>query len=126
MRELARYWVLEPRIRGDVDAPVATLSGGNQQKVVFAKWLATRPDLLLLDDPTRGVDVGAKREMHALIAGAAARGCGVLICWTDLAELADLCDRVVVLRRGRVTATATGSELTERNLLTLMNAAPVS
>ena len=126
LRELAWHWVLELRIRGDVDAPVATLSGGNQQKVVFAKWLATRPDLLLLDDPTRGVDVGAKREMHTLIAGAAARGCGVLICSTDLAELADLCDRVVVLQRGRVIATATGSELTESNLLTLMNAAPVS
>ena len=72
------------------------------------------------------MDVGAKREMHALIVGAAARGCGVLICSTDLAELADLCDRVVVLQRGRVIATASGSELTESNLLTLMNAAPVS
>jgi ABC-type sugar transport system ATPase subunit len=121
LRAAAQYWVDELRIRGRIDAPVGTLSGGNQQKVVFAKWLAGEPELLLLDDPTRGVDVGAKREMHALITGAAAGGCGVLICSTDLAELAELCDRVVVLRRGRVIATVTGAELSETGLLNLMN-----
>ena len=121
LRAVAQRWVDELRIRGRIDAPVATLSGGNQQKVVFAKWLAGEPELLLLDDPTRGVDVGAKREMHALIAGAAARGCGVLICSTDLAELAELGDRVVVLRRGRVIATVAGAELSETTLLNLMN-----
>ena len=122
LRALAQHWVDELRIRGRIDAPVATLSGGNQQKVVFAKWLATKPDLLLLDDPTRGVDVGAKREMHALISASAAGGCSVLICSTDLAELAELCDRVVVLRRGRLIRTPPGGT-SEADLLHLMNSA---
>jgi ABC-type sugar transport system ATPase subunit len=119
LRALARQWMDELRIRGQLDAPVATLSGGNQQKVVFAKWLATAPDLLLLDDPTRGVDVGAKREMHALITAAAAGGCSVLLCSTDLTELATLCHRVAVFRHGRLLTTP--APRTEAELLSQMN-----
>ena len=83
-----------------------SLSGGNQQKVVFAKWLDAQPSVILLDDPTRGVDVGAKAEMHALIRSTAEAGAPVLICSTDIDELVSLCDRVVVLRQGRVSADA--------------------
>ena len=85
-----------------------SLSGGNQQKVVFAKWLDAQPSVILLDDPTRGVDVGAKAEMHALIRSAAEAGAPVLICSTDIDELASLCDRVVVLYQGRVSAKLAG------------------
>ena len=88
--------------------PPASLSGGNQQKVVFAKWLDAQPSVILLDDPTRGVDVGAKAEMHALIRSTAAAGAPVLICSTDIDELASLCDRVVVLHQGRVVGRALG------------------
>jgi ribose transport system ATP-binding protein len=81
-----------------------TLSGGNQQKVVFARWLETSPDLLLLDDPTRGVDVGAKAEIHALIASLREGGCGILLVSSETPELLSLSDRIVVMRSGRIVA----------------------
>ena len=84
-----------------VDQPVGQLSGGNQQKVVFARALMGNPRLLLLEDPTRGVDVGARAEIYGLIRAASARGCAVLIASTDLAEVSGLCDRVMVLAGGR-------------------------
>ena len=79
-------------------------SGGNQQKVVLAKWLRNEPRLLLMDDPTQGVDVGAKVGIYTLIANAAASGVGVLICSSDVEELAMVCDRVVVMRDGEAVA----------------------
>lgn len=81
-----------------------TLSGGNQQKVVFAKWLETAPVLLLLDDPTRGVDVAAKAEIHSLIASLREQGCGILLVSSETPELLSLSDRVLVMRAGRVVA----------------------
>jgi ABC-type sugar transport system ATPase subunit len=104
-----------------VDAPAGALSGGNQQKVVFAKWLEAGPSVLLLDDPTRGVDVGATAEMHGLIRGTAAAGAVVLLTSTDLDELAGLCDRVLVFRRGRVDAVLSGDGLRSHALLEAMN-----
>jgi ABC-type sugar transport system ATPase subunit len=83
---------------------VGTLSGGNQQKVVFAKWLETSPALLLLDDPTRGVDVGAKAEIHALVASLREEGCGILLVSSETPELLSLSDRVLVMRSGRIVA----------------------
>jgi ABC-type sugar transport system ATPase subunit len=83
-------------------ADVATLSGGNQQKVVLGKWLLTEPRILLLDEPTRGVDVGAKAEIAGLLGEIAARGVAILMASSDLAEIVRLADRVVVLRAGRV------------------------
>jgi ribose transport system ATP-binding protein len=87
-----------------VDAPFATLSGGNQQKAILARWFERSPGLLLLDEPTQGVDVGAKAGIYALIANVAQAGAGVLICSSDAEELALLCDRVVVLRDGTAVA----------------------
>jgi ABC-type sugar transport system ATPase subunit len=126
VRSATRDRIAELRIRGEPDQPVGALSGGNQQKVVFAKWLQADPSLVLLDDPTRGVDVGAKAEMHAIIRRLAAEGRVVLICSTDLAELAAVCDRVIVLRRGRVTGEHRAPDLSEHTLLHAINAATPS
>lgn len=94
-------------------APVSTLSGGNQQKVVLGKWLMTSPRLLMLDDPTRGVDVGAKAEIYRLLHEAARRGIGVLASSSEIPELLTLCDRIVVMFRGRVAASLTREEASE-------------
>ena len=87
------------------------LSGGNQQKVVIGKWLEIGPQVFLLDDPTRGVDVGAKREIYALIREMAADGGIVLFSSTELPELIGLCDRVLVLYRGRIAGELKGAEI---------------
>jgi ABC-type sugar transport system ATPase subunit len=89
-------------VRGELDAPVQALSGGNQQKVVLAKWLATHSRILLLNQPTRGVDVGAKAEIYALLRSFADSGGAVLLTSRELVEILGLCDRVLVMRRGRV------------------------
>ncbi len=81
---------------------VSTLSGGNQQKVILAKWLARRVEILLLDEPTQGIDIAAKAQIHALLRGFAARGGGVLLDSSDLSELAHVCDAVLALRKGRI------------------------
>ena len=99
------------------DAPVRSLSGGNQQKVVFAKQLLTRPRLLLLDEPTRGVDVGAKAEIYKVIADLAREGLGVVVVSSELSELAGLCTRVLVMREGQLVAAVAGDEATELELL---------
>jgi simple sugar transport system ATP-binding protein len=82
----------------DIETPVGALSGGNQQKVLLARWLATNPRLLILDEPTRGIDVGARQEIMAEIMRLAAEGMAVLFISTELDELTRLCDRIVVLR----------------------------
>jgi ABC-type sugar transport system ATPase subunit len=97
-REQLRIQVISP------DQEAGTLSGGNQQKVVFAKWLETSPRLLLLDDPTRGVDVGAKAEIHALIASLREKQCGILLVSSETPELLALSDRILVMRAGRIVA----------------------
>lgn len=88
----------------DPRKPLSELSGGNAQKVILARWLRLRPRVLILDEPTQGVDVGAKEDIHQRIESAAADGCAVVICSTDSEELARCCTRVVVLVRGRVSA----------------------
>jgi ribose transport system ATP-binding protein len=96
---------------------VRNLSGGNQQKVVVAKWLATGPKVLLLDEPTRGIDVKAKREIYALVDELARCGLGIVIASSDLPEILAVADRILVLADGQVTAQLTRGEATEENLL---------
>jgi ribose transport system ATP-binding protein len=92
-------------------------SGGNQQKIVLAKWLRTEPRVLLLEEPTQGVDVGAQADIYELIAGAACRGAAVLVSSSDSKELAAICDRVVVLRDGQVSGELHGEALNETTLV---------
>jgi rhamnose transport system ATP-binding protein len=87
-----------------VAQPIRQLSGGNQQKVVLAKWLMTEPKILILDEPTRGVDVGAKAEVHRLIRDLVADGLAILVVSSDLPELLSLSDRVLVMREGNLVA----------------------
>jgi len=94
-----------------VTASVNSLSGGNQQKVVLGRWLAMDPKLLLLDEPTQGVDIAARHDIHLQIKAMAGRGCAVLLVSSDLDELLRLADRIVVLAAGRVAAQAKGPEL---------------
>ena len=98
---------------GDVDDPVATLSGGNQQKVVIAKWLMTGARIVLLNDPTRGIDVGTKQEMYQLLRELADAGTAILFYTTDYDELIGCCDRVAILYAGRIIRQLAGEALTE-------------
>lgn len=98
------------------NVPVAQLSGGNQQKVVLAKWLANQPKVLLLDEPTRGVDVGAKLEIYKLLHQIKESGVGILISSSETPELRLLCDRILVMYRGRVTASFTREEATDARI----------
>ena len=93
------------------------LSGGNQQKVVIGRWLARRPKVLILDEPTRGVDVGARAEIHRLIRRLAAEGMAVLAISSEPDELPDLCDRVLVMAEGRIVRELTGAAVTRSNVV---------
>jgi ribose transport system ATP-binding protein len=107
------------------DMPVASLSGGNQQKVLVAKWLMINPRIILLNDPTRGIDVGTKQEIYQLMRKLADSGAAILFYSTDYAELVGCCDRVLVLYDGGVKRVLVGSEITERALIgTALNMTP--
>ena len=122
VHQRARHWVERLGIRtASVGRPVNTLSGGNQQKVVLAKWLEVEPRLVLLNDPTRGVDVGGKADLYAIIRDLAGAGATVLFTSTELAEFALLCDRVLVFQAGRVVGTVTAAAATEHVLLEAVN-----
>jgi ABC-type sugar transport system ATPase subunit len=103
-----------------LDATVAGLSGGNQQKIVLAKWLAASSQILILDEPTRGVDVGAKAEIHALIGELAGRGTAILVISSELPEVISLSDRIIVLRNGRIAGEMARRDATEDAVLRLM------
>ncbi|HYP70782.1 MAG TPA: sugar ABC transporter ATP-binding protein [Variovorax sp.] len=100
-----------------LDEPVGQLSGGNQQKVVIAKWLMNAPRIVLLNDPTRGIDVGTKQEIYVLLRQLAQEGAAVLLYSTDYAELIGCCDRVAVMYDGRIVRWLAGAELTEHALV---------
>ncbi len=117
---LARRYAEELRIKfSRLSAPAKSLSGGNQQKVVLAKWLSIRPRLLILDEPTRGIDVAAKAQIHALIRRMAREGLGVLMISSDLPEVLALSDRIYVMHEGRITGELDGRDATEEAVMAL-------
>jgi ribose transport system ATP-binding protein len=116
-REVAERYVDELGIVAEsIDAPVSSLSGGNAQKVLTAKWLLRQPDVLVLDEPTQGVDIGSKADIHRLIDQAAADGTATVVCTSDSAELERLCSRVIVLQRGVVIGELLGPEITSERI----------
>jgi ribose transport system ATP-binding protein len=104
---------------GDLEEATANLSGGNQQKISIAKWLETKPTVLILDEPTRGVDVGAKREIYTLIHKLASEGMAFLVISSELPEIIGLCHRTMVMREGRIVGELTGDALTEDGAMQL-------
>ncbi|MEU5498522.1 sugar ABC transporter ATP-binding protein [Streptomyces griseofuscus] len=125
--EIVRFFMERLRIKAaGPDQKVSDLSGGNQQKVLLARWLCLDPKVLLLDEPTRGIDVGAKAEVQALIDELAEQGLGVLLISSDLEELIEGSDRLVVLKDGRAVGHLRGEEITEQTVLDTLAAAPPS
>lgn len=111
--ELMREVGLRPP---DVDRPIGSFSGGNQQKAIIGRWLAANTRIFLFDEPTRGIDVGAKAEIYALIERLAQSGCAVIVVSSELTEVIRVSDRVLVMREGRISATLGASEISEANI----------
>lgn len=107
--------------RSTLSAPtshrVETLSGGNQQKVMFARWFVSPPAVLIADDPTRGIDVGAKRDVYDVLVGFATEGAALLVISNEIDELLGLCNRIIVMRRGRFVAEFAGRDATEDSVM---------
>lgn len=117
-RRLAEGYAERLRVRmTDVDQLANALSGGNQQKVVFAKWLASEPRVLILDEPTRGIDIGAKVEVHRIISELAASGLAILLISSDLPEVLAMSDRIIVLHEGAITAELSRDEASEERVM---------
>jgi L-arabinose transport system ATP-binding protein len=131
-RAVATGFVERLRVRTpSLDQEVGKLSGGNQQKVVLARWLAARPKVLILDEPTRGIDVGAKAEIYHLIDELANEGLGIILISSELPEILGLSDRIYVMQNGRITGELPGTEATEETILALamadnLSAAPTA
>lgn len=118
--ELAEQMVERLGIKtSSIHAPVGTLSGGNQQKVALARWLATNPQVLILDEPTQGIDVGAKAEIHRLMCDLAERGLGVLMISSELPEILGMSDRIVVMHKGKIAGTLDRASATAERILAL-------
>jgi ribose transport system ATP-binding protein len=118
VRSTTDRFVDQLRIKlASVDNPVRSLSGGNQQKTTLARWLATRPKLLIMDEPTHGVDVGAKAEIYELMRDLAAQGISIMLISSELPEILTMSDRVVVMHEGRVTATLDRSQCDEHTIM---------
>jgi rhamnose transport system ATP-binding protein len=117
-RALAAGYAQRLRIRANgMDDLIESLSGGNQQKVVIAKWLATKPRVLILDEPTRGVDIGAKVEVHRIISDLAASGLGIILISSELPEVLAMSDRIMVLHEGRIAAEIPRAEASEEKVM---------
>ncbi len=112
-REIKKLAIKTP----DADKLISQLSGGNQQKVILARWLETNPKVLILDEPTKGIDVGAKSEFYKIICECAKSGMAVIVISSELTELIGLADRIVVMREGRVSGEVPRAEATEARLL---------
>jgi rhamnose transport system ATP-binding protein len=114
----ARTWASRLEVKTNaLDTVVGTLSGGNQQKVVLAKWLATNPRVLIIDEPTRGIDVGTKAEVHRLLSELAGQGLAILMISSELPEVLGMADRVLVMREGRITAEITRADATSETVM---------
>ena len=119
-RKTAERWQKDLDVRvGDMRAPVLYMSGGNQQKVAIAKWLDLEPKVLMLDEPTRGVDVGAKREIYNLVHKFAEEGLACIVVSSELPEIVGLCNRVYVMREREVVGELQGDDITEENIMQL-------
>jgi ABC-type sugar transport system ATPase subunit len=117
-RALAARFVADLRIKTPgIERLVAQLSGGNQQKVVLAKWLATEADVVIMDEPTRGIDVGAKVEIYELMNQLTARGAAILMISSELPEVLGMSDRVLVMRLGRLVAEFDAAEASQERIL---------
>ena len=117
-KALATRMVSELAIKTEnIETLVGRLSGGNQQKVVIGRWLQSEPKVLILDEPTRGVDVGARAEIHRLIRELAGRGMAVLVISSEPDELPDLCDRVMVMAEGRIVRELTRELVNRQNII---------
>ena len=103
----------------DVEQKMSSISGGNQQKVLFAKWLNIDPRIIIMDEPTRGIDVGAKSEVHKIIRGLVESGIGVIIISSELPEIIGMCDRVIVMHEGKITGEVSNNNITEKNIMLL-------
>ncbi|MEU2834863.1 sugar ABC transporter ATP-binding protein [Streptomyces lavendulae] len=126
-RDLAREYTTRLRVRTpSIEQEVRKLSGGNQQKVVLARWLARKPKVLILDEPTRGIDVGAKAEIYQIIADLAEEGVAVLVISSELPEILGLADRIVVMQNGRITGELSRADATEEAVLNLAMADDIS
>jgi ABC-type sugar transport system ATPase subunit len=102
----------------DLSKTVKYLSGGNQQKVVLAKWLSTQPKILIMDEPTRGIDIGAKAEFHALMSELAQQGMGILMISSEMPEILGMSDRVIVMCQGRVTDEFKRGQMSQVDIMT--------
>ena len=126
-RRVAEEWSVRLQVKtGSQDLSVATLSGGNQQKVVIAKWLATAPRLLIVDEPTRGIDVGTKAEVHRLISELAVQGIAVLMISSELPEVLGMADTILVMHEGRISARLSRAEATAEAIMLAASTAPDS
>jgi ABC-type sugar transport system ATPase subunit len=118
-REIAQEYVKALSIATpSISQTTSNLSGGNQQKVVVAKWLSAKPKLLIMDEPTRGIDVGAKAEVHALMSRLAKEGMGILMISSEMPEIIGMSDRVVVMCQGRVTGEFSRPNLSQEEIMT--------
>ncbi|KJZ18553.1 sugar ABC transporter ATP-binding protein [Loktanella sp. S4079] len=115
---LAREYTQRLDLRAaSLDTPVGNLSGGNQQKVVIAKWLATQPKVIILDEPTKGIDIGSKAAVHEFMAELAAQGLAVIMVSSEIPEVLGMSDRVIVMREGRIAAEVSGDDMTPETLV---------
>ena len=115
---LARRYVERLDLRAaSLDTRVGALSGGNQQKVVIAKWLATQPKVIILDEPTKGIDIGSKAAVHDFMSELAAEGLSVIMVSSEIPVIMGMSDRVIVMREGRIAAQLQGDDLTPETLV---------
>ena len=118
--DMAAEFIEELNVKiGNLDDPISSLSGGNQQKCLIAKWLSPKPKVLILDEPTRGIDVGSKVEIHKLLRELANKGIGIIIVSSELPEVIGVSDRVAVICEGELAGFLSGESLSEENIMRL-------